>query len=106
MQPAFSHGFLSLLPIFSTAESSNKLPPPSTLEFPGTQVEKMIKQLNLFPELDVNIAEGDSAVSEPLVKKRIRFPHLSDRGATVQNLGHHAGYFRLPRTRSERYDMS
>ncbi|KAK4408475.1 Serine carboxypeptidase-like 48 [Sesamum angolense] len=104
MQPAFSHGFLSLLLIFSsTAESSNKRPPSSTLEFPRTQVEKMIKQLNLFPELDVNIVEGESAVSEPeLVEKNIRFPRLHDRGATVENLGHHAGYFRLPHTRSAR----
>ncbi|KAL0390562.1 UNVERIFIED_CONTAM: Serine carboxypeptidase-like 49 [Sesamum calycinum] len=100
MQPAFSHGFLSLLLIFSsTAESSNKRPPSSTLEFPRTQVEKMIKQLNLFPELDVNIVEGEAAVSEPeLVEKNIRFPRLHDRGATVENLGHHAGYFRLPHT--------
>ncbi|KAK4441208.1 Serine carboxypeptidase-like 49 [Sesamum alatum] len=108
MQPAFSHGFLSLLlifsfPILSTAESSKDQLPSSTVEFPRTQVEKMIRQLNLFPELDVNIAEGEPAVSEPkLVEKRIQFPHLSDRGATVENLGHHAGYFRLPHTRSAR----
>ncbi|KAL0436932.1 UNVERIFIED_CONTAM: Serine carboxypeptidase-like 47 [Sesamum radiatum] len=108
MKPAFSHGFLSLLLIFSSAaESSNTLPPSSTLEFPWTQVEKMIKQLNLFPELDVNIAEGESAVSEPeLVERRIRFPHLSERGATVEILGHHAGYFRLPHTRSARNNRS
>ncbi|KAI3461386.1 hypothetical protein Pfo_018049 [Paulownia fortunei] len=110
MQPAFSHGFLSLLlifcfPIFSTAESSKvgNLSPSSTVESPRTQVEKIIRQLNLFPELDVNIVEDEPAVNEPkLVEKRIRFPYLSDTGATVQNLGHHAGYFRLPHTRSAR----
>ncbi|KAL8515936.1 hypothetical protein ACS0TY_014587 [Phlomoides rotata] len=57
----------------------------------------MIRELNLFPELDVNINEGEPAGIEPkLVEKRIQLPILSNTGATVENLGHHAGFFKLP----------
>lgn len=66
-------------------------------------METIIRGFNLFPELDENIVDDEPAVREPqLVEKRIRFPNLSDNGAAVQNLGHHAGYFSLPHTRSAR----
>ncbi|PIN07302.1 Serine carboxypeptidases (lysosomal cathepsin A) [Handroanthus impetiginosus] len=109
MQPASSNGFLSLLlifsfPIFSTAENRKvgKFSS-SSAEFPRTQVETIIRELNLFPELNVNIVENEPADPEPnLVEKHFRFPNFSDSGATLQKLGHHAGYFRLPHSRSAR----
>lgn len=112
MKPPFFHVFLSLLVIsfriHSTAESSkdDNLSPLTRREYPITQVERMIRGLNLFPELDVNINGDEPADSEPkLVEKRIRLPILSDTGATVENLGHHAGYFKLPHSRNARYTL-
>ncbi|KAL7084934.1 hypothetical protein ACP275_14G253100 [Erythranthe tilingii] len=100
MQPSISHGFLSLLvifyfSIFSKAETTE------TGNFPtSSTVETIIRGLDLFPELS---EEESSSINEPkLVEKRIRFPVLSDKGANVKNLAHHAGYFKLPHAKNAR----
>ncbi|CAI9778432.1 unnamed protein product [Fraxinus pennsylvanica] len=73
------------------------------MEFPKTQAEKMIRGLNLFPELDVNFVEDDPAFTAPkMVEKSLQFPCLSDPRTSVQDLGHRAGYYRLPHTKSAR----
>ncbi|CAI9778434.1 unnamed protein product [Fraxinus pennsylvanica] len=76
------------------------------MEFPKGQAEKMIRGLNLFPELDVNIFEDDPALTAPkIVEKSIRLPGLFAPGTSVQDLGHKAGYYQLPHTKSARYNI-
>ncbi|KAL2511201.1 Serine carboxypeptidase-like 49 [Abeliophyllum distichum] len=106
MTPPLSHCSLFLLflssfvPSYSVAATCdvNHLLH-STFEFPKTQAGKIIRELNLFLELD------DDAVTAPkLVEKRIQFPNLRDDGDTVRNLGHRAGYHRLPHSKAARFN--
>ncbi|KAL8193666.1 hypothetical protein R6Q57_026801 [Mikania cordata] len=67
---------------------------------------QMIKQLNLHPNLEINILKSNTNSSDDelkaseseLVEKRLSFPVLGDSGATVADLAQHAGYFRLQHT--------
>ncbi|KAL2557447.1 Serine carboxypeptidase-like 47 [Forsythia ovata] len=94
----FSHCFLFFFLIFPTFSKS------SNLNFPKSQAEKFIRSLNLFPKHDVNqhfdgdYKPGESRISE----KRVEFPYVGDSGTTVKDLGHHAGYYRLPHTKDAR----
>ncbi|CDP07044.1 unnamed protein product [Coffea canephora] len=97
----------STSPAFSIRATGNdhNLLPSSTLNFPKKQAEKLIRELNLFPEHDININTGNNsaaAAATSVVEKRLNLPVLGDSGATVQDLGHHAGYFRLPNTKAAR----
>ncbi|KAL0460148.1 UNVERIFIED_CONTAM: Serine carboxypeptidase-like 48 [Sesamum latifolium] len=112
----FSHYILLLLTLLSllstpaAAEARiDNLLPPSTLQSSKRQAEKFIRELNLFPRNDVNIVEEDPAADAPkIVEKRFQFPYLSysqdgnSTGATVEDFGHHAGYYRLPHTKGAR----
>lgn len=90
--------FLLIFPTFSYAEIA------SNLKFPKTQAEKFIRSLNLFPKKDVNHhIDGDYKLGESRIsEKRVEFPYLGDSGTTVKDLGHHAGYYRLPHTKDAR----
>ncbi|KAF3658039.1 Serine carboxypeptidase 3 [Capsicum annuum] len=77
----------------------------SSTKFPVPMAEKFIEQLNLFPKRDINKAlQGKSvtAAKQSLFEKRFNLSYLGDSGATVQDLGHHAGYYRLPHTKDAR----
>ncbi|ESQ49023.1 hypothetical protein EUTSA_v10020509mg [Eutrema salsugineum] len=71
---------------------------------PSSRAEKLIRELNLFPKLDVNVIDGGdstltSAEVPSIVERNFRFPNIiSDGGATVEDLGHHAGYYKLPKS--------
>ena len=113
MALSLTHTFLSLLffllsssPFSSatTTQDDNLLL--SDVKFPETQAKKLIRGLNLFPKHDVNTgAAGDSpaGISPAIVEKRFKFPYIGDSGASVQNLGHHAGYYKLPHSKDARY---
>nr|GMD25395.1 serine carboxypeptidase-like [Ipomoea batatas]GMD27261.1 serine carboxypeptidase-like [Ipomoea batatas] len=66
------------------------------------RAEKMIRQLNLFPKHDLNRGPAGhspaGADSPRLVEKKLKLNLLGDSGASVEDLGHHAGYYRLPNT--------
>ncbi|MCD7463608.1 Protein cbp3, mitochondrial [Datura stramonium] len=69
--------------------------------------EKLIRQLNLFPKHEINKAAaetGDSGASteQSLFEKKLNLSYIGDSGATIQDLGHHAGYYRLPHTKDAR----
>lgn len=67
--------------------------------------EKLIRGLNLFPKQEVNIvptAPFAATKSPRLVEKKITLPVLGDSGATVNDLGHHAGYYQLPHSKDAR----
>ncbi|KAL3518431.1 hypothetical protein ACH5RR_021020 [Cinchona calisaya] len=76
----------------------------STLNSPKTRAENLIRQLNLFPEHEINISPGHPTnLSESrIVEKRFRLDCLGNSGATVEELGHHAGYYRLPHSKDGR----
>ncbi|OMO55139.1 Peptidase S10, serine carboxypeptidase [Corchorus olitorius] len=68
--------------------------------FPSVHAKKLIRELNLFPKEDVNVVD-EGKVSLPggpkLVEKRFKFPNLAlPGGVSVEDLGHHAGYYKLP----------
>lgn len=111
MASSFSLLFLALLLVFlcphalSLSLSNNEdaffL---SSAKFPVPMAEKLIKQLNLFPKHDINKGKSVAATEQTLFEKRFNLSYLGDSGATVQDLGHHAGYYRLPHTKDARYD--
>ena len=79
---------------------------------PSSRAEKLIRELNLFPKLDVNVIDvTDSTLASAeeeevpsIVERSFRFPNIvSDGGATVEDLGHHAGYFKLPKSQGARF---
>ncbi|KAL2239389.1 UNVERIFIED_CONTAM: Serine carboxypeptidase-like 48 [Sesamum indicum] len=106
----FSHCFLlSFLLSFATlslAESRDGsfLTSPSNLRFPKTQADKLIRALNLFPKHEVSQhpSQDYNFGASRIVEKRLKFPLLGNSGASVQDLGHHAGYYKLPHTKDAR----
>ncbi|KAE8732679.1 Serine carboxypeptidase 3 [Hibiscus syriacus] len=83
---------LSLFMLFSAFYAK-----PSSSRLAKLQAEKLIKGLNLSPKEAVNggINEVEDESSR-IVEKQFRFPVAVDPGPSVQELGHHAGYFKLP----------
>ncbi|CAA3022956.1 serine carboxypeptidase-like [Olea europaea subsp. europaea] len=109
LTPSFSQCLLSLLSLFLVASfasetSDDILFLSSNLKFPKQQAEKLIKGLNLFPKHDINYHHGEDYKfgESRIVEKRFEFPYLGDSGASVQDLGHRAGYYRLPHTKDAR----
>ncbi|KAL5981792.1 hypothetical protein ACLOJK_015857 [Asimina triloba] len=78
-----------------------RLPPDADL--PAVHAQKLIRQLNLFPR-DPEPARAVGLAAAPrIVEKRFAFPGLAvDSGASVEDLGHHAGYYRLSRSHDAR----
>ncbi|CAN8270071.1 unnamed protein product [Cochlearia groenlandica] len=112
---AFLIAFLLHLVVFivSTFPSSSSLLNDRVFErlnLPSSRAEKLIRELNLFPKQDVNFVDvGDSKSTlttsvegSGIVERKFRFPNLladDDGGVTVEDLGHHAGYYKLPNSR-------
>ncbi|KAK6926716.1 Peptidase S10, serine carboxypeptidase [Dillenia turbinata] len=78
--------------------------PSSKAKLAKLQAEKLIRQLNLFPTDDVNIAPTGHHYSSKIFERRLKFPNLlsESSGTSVEDLGHHAGYYRLPHSKSAR----
>ncbi|XP_038679128.1 serine carboxypeptidase-like isoform X1 [Tripterygium wilfordii] len=71
--------------------------------FPKVKAEKMIRELNLSPKEDVNVIEGRDSVEEPrIVERRFRFPNLTESAVSVEDLGHHAGYYKVAHSHDAR----
>nr|AMN14854.1 putative serine carboxypeptidase type 3 [Nepenthes mirabilis] len=94
--------FFLLQSPLSTARllSSGVHPVPWGPKRPSSQAEALIRALNLFPREPVNIVDGpDSSWADGprLVEKRFKFPSLDDDNGTasVEELGHHAGYYKI-----------
>ena len=77
--------------------------------FPSLQAEKLIRQLNLFPKEDVNVVDGRQSApllagtGKRIVEKRINLLGDFGGGVTVEDLGHHAGYYKLPHSHDAKY---
>ena len=68
--------------------------------------EKLIRSLNLFPTDSINIASPDpSFVAQKIVEKSFCFPSLNNSGVSVEDLGHHAGYYSLPHSKAARWAL-
>lgn len=91
---------LSTLP--SAVVSLRTLP-----KLPSIAAEKLIRDLNLFPTQAINIvgeSPGRSIAAPKIVERRIRFPNLIDSGgASVGELGHHAGYYQIQNSHDARF---
>lgn len=95
--------FLTSVPFSSATNPDNHFHLSSTARFPKLQAEKLIRGLNLFPKESINTAAHDPLFVAPkIVEKRFHFPHLDYSGPSVQELGHHAGYYRLPHSKGAR----
>ncbi|XP_057457338.1 serine carboxypeptidase-like [Lotus japonicus] len=70
---------------------------------PKLDAEKLIRALNLFPKDSVNTLENEPhVVSGNLVEKKLTFPSLAASEPSVEDLGHRAGYYSLPRSKAAR----
>ncbi|XP_051120075.1 serine carboxypeptidase-like [Andrographis paniculata] len=101
---SFSRSFVALfLALFLLPISSvlALLRPPTTL-LPSTSAEKLIRDLNLFPSLPVNVVDDDSAslAGPAIVERPLRFPNFVD--PTAEELGHHAGYYKIQHSHGAR----
>ena len=86
----------------AAGEGGLRLPRDAT--FPAAQAERLIRALNLLPrekEAGPGAGGGDGPSVAPgeLLERRVRLPGVPD---GVGDLGHHAGYFRLPHTHDAR----
>ena len=111
--------FLSLLLLFvvfiaSTSQSSSILLNDRSFEIPNlpsSRAEKLIRELNLFPNLEVNVIDvGDSTLASDeelpsIVERRFIFPNILPDGGppSLEDLGHHAGYYKLPKSQGARF---
>ena len=91
----------------TSSSSSNDLRLSSKALFPKLQAEKLIRELNLFPKESVNTRSSDDVLFSPgkIVEKKFTFPNLYSLSGqpSVEDLGHHAGYYRLPHSKAARY---
>ncbi|XVF75602.1 hypothetical protein PTKIN_Ptkin13bG0199800 [Pterospermum kingtungense] len=98
----FALSFFFLISSFSSVTASSVLDDRrlGRSSFPSMHAKKLIRELNLFPKHEVNVVdEGRVSLSSgpKLVEKRFKFPNLAlPGGVSVEDLGHHAGYYKLP----------
>lgn len=92
MSPSFSYS------------TNNDLHFSSTASLPKLQAEKLIRGFNLFPKDSINTLLNDPHfVPGKIVEKKFTFPYLgASGGPSVEELGHHAGYYPLPRSKAAR----
>ncbi|CAJ1979244.1 unnamed protein product [Sphenostylis stenocarpa] len=104
--PTLSHVSLSVVLLFFFSLSSSYATSRFTHHLaypPHSQAEKFIRSLNLFPKDSANNSvKGDNAGFVPgkIVEKKFSF--FGDSGPSVQDLGHHAGYYSLPHSKAAR----
>ncbi|WJX74302.1 Serine carboxypeptidase-like 48, variant 2 [Trifolium repens] len=92
-------------PSFSspTCSTNNDILISSTRSYPKLQAENLIRGLNLFPKHSINTPENDPHfVHGNIVEKKFTFPSFVDSSPSVEELGHHAGYYSLPHSKAAR----
>lgn len=78
--------------------------------FPSVDAKKLMRQLHLFPKKDINIVqqireeESDAAVKQEkrITDKRFRLLHSGSAESDIDDLGHHAGYYKLNHSHNAR----
>ncbi|EPS63355.1 hypothetical protein M569_11430, partial [Genlisea aurea] len=98
--------FLSSLFFLSLSTFSSVVALLRAPELPSLSAEKLIRGLNLFPDRLINVVEGGgySATEAPgIVERRFKFPNLvNPNGVTDDDLGHHAGYYKIEHSHGAR----
>lgn len=97
----------SLLP---ASAGDNGIRLPLDVRLPKAQAEKLIRELNLFPR-DASPRTSDALQDDSekrIVERRFQFPGLEGArngglgDVPVEDLGHHAGYYRLAHSHDAR----
>ncbi|KAK7312599.1 hypothetical protein VNO77_36571 [Canavalia gladiata] len=90
--------FVSLSPSYATSRFLHDQFLSRALNTRQSRAENLIRSLNLSPKQSVNIIKGDADLDDfvpgKLVEKKFSF--LAASNPSVQDLGHHAGYYSLP----------
>lgn len=105
-QMKLSH-FLSLLLLLLVISPSFAKIPVLPSSFVSKQAEELIRELNLFPKESDNIVDQDpfpvAGDSSRIVEKRFTFPNLANSSVSFEDLGHHAGYYKIKHSHAARY---
>lgn len=90
---------LLLLCAWTSPSSADDLRLPDSASFPQAQAERLIKALNLMPGV-AEVQEESRNEGPRLVERKIDLHINGDSGnsATLEDLGHHAGYYQLEHT--------
>lgn len=103
----YSAKFLSIFAFLLLSILSSAV---ALLRPPSIRAEKLIRDLNLFPNKPINVIDLDRENSryfssgQNIVQWRVKFPNLVDpRGVSVEDLGHHAGYYQIQRSHAARF---
>ncbi|XP_027345767.1 serine carboxypeptidase-like isoform X1 [Abrus precatorius] len=94
--------FVLLSPSYATSRLTHHHLLSTTTSPHQSRAERLIKGLNLFPKDPVNIRKGDVAAFSPGKIVETKFSFLGDSGPSVDDLGHHAGYYSLPHSNAAR----
>lgn len=98
----FFFPFLFLLPLLFAGGDTLLLQP--SARFPAAQAESLIRRLNLLPKDPAPEPDGtDVPAGSAIVERRFGFPDLVEDGVSVDDLGHHAGYYPLPNSHAARW---
>ncbi|VVB16784.1 unnamed protein product [Arabis nemorensis] len=101
--------FIFILSHFSVLTSKRILNNPSVLSSSASlwslSAERLIKSFNLMPKLDVNVIAKGNPDAPRLFESQFDFPARIgggnvSHGPSVQEFGHYAGYYSLPRSKS------
>ncbi|CAL0329062.1 unnamed protein product [Lupinus luteus] len=95
--------FFLILPSFSSSRPT--FPTPKHLlqsYFPKSQAESLIRSFNLSPKYPVNLIANDTTAFVPgsIVENKVSF--LGASGPSIEELGHHAGYYSLIHSKAAR----
>jgi vitellogenic carboxypeptidase-like protein/serine carboxypeptidase-like clade 4 len=90
-----------LVVVLAASACAEGLRLPRDAKFPAAQAERLIRSLNLLPKEAGPTGAGDvpSVAPGELLERRVTLPGLPQ---GVGDLGHHAGYYRLPNTHDAR----
>lgn len=106
--------FLLCIFLFSHFPPSNSKPVTngplsfsSSASLPTLTAERLIKGFNLMPTRDVNVIPEDGSEAPRLVERNFDLPAAIDRrdsggSPSLQDFGHHAGYYKLPNSKAAR----
>ncbi|WCJ41576.1 Serine carboxypeptidase-like [Euphorbia peplus] len=99
--------FLSLfiVLIFSCSYVSSSLLHPLSTTTPKQQAQDLIKSFNLSPKHSINLPKNVQSLPDidaDIVEKPLTLQFSGGAGPSVQEFGHHAGYFKLPHAKAAR----
>lgn len=99
--------FILLCPSYASSRFTLQQRLPSTTNFsPNQQAEQLKRSFNLFPKDPANVHGEypiDDFVPGKIIEKKFSLFDDSSGAPSIENLGHNAGYYSLPLSKSARY---